>query len=78
MLIAVVFGLGVPLGLEGGVIGGLAFAVGIATEMVVNVLTSRRAAGWIREDPPDETGREVMGVDEAHDDLRVGPISEAK
>jgi hypothetical protein len=30
------------------------------------------------EDPQDETGREVMGVDEAHDDLRVGPISEAK
>jgi hypothetical protein len=30
------------------------------------------------EDPQDKTGREVMGVDEAHDDLRVGPISEAK
>ena len=27
------------------------------------------------EDPQDETGREVMSVDEAHDDLRVGPIS---
>src|SRR5215213_3260245 len=30
------------------------------------------------EDPQDETGREVMGVDEAHDHLRVGPISLAK
>jgi hypothetical protein len=30
------------------------------------------------EDPQDETGREVMRLDEAHDDLRVGPISEAK
>ena len=30
------------------------------------------------QDPQDETGREVMRLDEAHDDLRVGPISEAK
>ena len=30
------------------------------------------------QDPQDETGREVMGVDEAHDHLRVEPISAAK
>jgi hypothetical protein len=30
------------------------------------------------QDPQDETGREVMRVDEAHDHLRVEPISAAK
>lgn len=30
------------------------------------------------QDPQYETGREVMGIDEAHDYLRVGPISPAK
>jgi hypothetical protein len=30
------------------------------------------------QDPQNETGREVMRVDEAHDHLRVEPISAAK
>ncbi|MHC4470837.1 MAG: hypothetical protein ACYS99_07715, partial [Planctomycetota bacterium] len=48
-----VFALGIPLGLEGGVMGGLAFAVGVATEMVVNVMTSRKKAVWLEEDHPE-------------------------
>jgi hypothetical protein len=52
MILAFVFLVGVPLGFEGGVIGGLAISIGMATEMVVNVVTSRRRAGWLRHDPP--------------------------
>jgi hypothetical protein len=40
----------------------------------IPVVSRRRDA----QDPQDETGREVLGVNEAHDCLRVGPTSEAK
>jgi hypothetical protein len=60
MLTLTVFAIGVPLGLEGGVIGGLAFGVGMATETVVNVVTARRMAPWLRKDhaerPPTSYG----------------------
>jgi hypothetical protein len=57
-----------------------------AGDVVPRGLRVAAALGWrllvVTQDPQDETGREVMRVsnvvDEAHDDLRVGPISAAK
>ncbi len=54
VMILFVFLVAVPLGIEGGVMGGMAFSIGILVEMIVTVATARRTARFIREDPPDE------------------------
>jgi len=53
VLTAFVFAVGVPLQMEGGVMGGLALSLGILVETVVNVWTARRVAGFLKVDHPD-------------------------
>ena len=53
-----------------------------AGDVVPRGLRVAAALGWrllvVTQDPQDETGREVVSIDEAHDHLRVEPISAAK
>jgi len=52
VIIAFVFLIAVPRRFEGGTLGGLAFTIGIGTEMVVMVVTARKHAKFLRSDPP--------------------------
>jgi len=53
ILTAFVFWVGVPLEMEGGVMGGLALSLGIFVETIVNVWTARRCASFLKEDHPE-------------------------
>ncbi|MEN8150699.1 MAG: hypothetical protein ABFS86_12825 [Planctomycetota bacterium] len=62
VLAAFVFCVGVPLKMEGGVMGGLALSLGVLTETVVVVVTARLRADFIRGDHaslPPPTTREI-------------------
>jgi len=52
VLAGFVFGVGVPLEIEGGVMGGLALSLGILVETAVNVVTARRRAAFLAVDHP--------------------------
>ena len=62
MLIAFVFLVGVPLRIEGAVMGGLAFSVGIATETAVVTLTARRSAHFLGRDHPSQPPPELAEI----------------
>jgi hypothetical protein len=51
-LLLFLFGVGVPLRMEGPVMGGLAFAIGILAETVVVTVTARRGAAFLAVDHP--------------------------
>lgn len=52
MLGLFIFAVGVPLRIEGAVMGGLAFSIGIATETAIVLVTARRKADFLRRDHP--------------------------
>ncbi len=54
VMIIFVFGVAVPLKIEGGVMGGLAFSVGILVEAIVTVVSARKRAHFVRTDPAGE------------------------
>ncbi len=53
MMILFVFLVAVPLEIEGGVMGGLAFSIGILVETVVTVAMARKTARFVRSDPAE-------------------------
>jgi len=53
MILIFVFVIAVPMEMEGGVIGGLALTIGIATEMIVNTISARARTRFIRFDSPN-------------------------
>jgi hypothetical protein len=54
VMILFVFLVAVPLRMEGGVMGGVAFTLGILVETIVTGATARRTGGFVRSDPPGE------------------------
>ena len=53
-MILFVFLVAVPLKIEGGVMGGMAFSLGILVETAFTVAMARKTARFVRSDPPDE------------------------